>query len=29
MLAKIIDLCGRNRFIVFTGVLLLTLTGIW
>ena len=29
MLAKIIDVCGRNRFIVFTGVLLLTLAGIW
>jgi Cu(I)/Ag(I) efflux system membrane protein CusA/SilA len=29
MLAKIIDVCARNRFIVFTGVLLLTLTGIW
>ena len=29
MLSKIIDVCARNRFIVFTGVLLLTLAGIW
>lgn len=29
MLSKIIDLCVRNRFLVFTCVLLLTLTGIW
>jgi Cu(I)/Ag(I) efflux system membrane protein CusA/SilA len=29
MLTKIIDACARNRFLVFTGVLLLTLAGIW
>jgi Cu(I)/Ag(I) efflux system membrane protein CusA/SilA len=29
MLSKTIDLCARNRFFVFSGVLLLTLTGIW
>src|SRR6202042_3748197 len=29
MLSRIIDLCTRNRFLVFTGVLLLTLAGIW
>jgi Cu(I)/Ag(I) efflux system membrane protein CusA/SilA len=29
MLSGIIDLCARNRFLVFTGVLLLTLSGIW
>jgi len=29
MLSTIIDVCARNRFIVFTGVLLLTLAGIW
>src|SRR3981189_298188 len=29
MLSNIIDACARNRFIVFTGVLLLTLAGIW
>ncbi|MHB1698946.1 MAG: efflux RND transporter permease subunit [Acidobacteriaceae bacterium] len=29
MLAKIIDACARNRFLVFTVVLLLTLAGIW
>ena len=29
MLSRIIDLCARNRFLVFTGVLMLTLTGIW
>src|SRR6202789_2801414 len=29
MLSAIIDVCARNRFIVFTGVLLLTLAGIW
>jgi copper/silver efflux system protein len=29
MLSRIIDLCARNRFLVFTCVLLLTLAGIW
>src|ERR1700681_669112 len=29
MLARIIDICARNRFLVFTAVLLLTLAGIW
>ena len=29
MLSKIIEVCARNRFLVFTGVLLLTLAGIW
>ena len=29
MLARIIDLCARNRFLVFTFVLMLTLGGIW
>lgn len=29
MLSRIIDACARNRFLVFTCVLLLTLTGIW
>ncbi len=29
MLSRIIDLCARNRFLVFTSVLLLTLGGIW
>jgi Cu(I)/Ag(I) efflux system membrane protein CusA/SilA len=29
MLSKIIDVCARNRFMVFTAVLLLTLAGIW
>jgi len=29
VLSKIIDLCARNRFLVFTGVLMLTLAGIW
>jgi Cu(I)/Ag(I) efflux system membrane protein CusA/SilA len=29
MIARIIELCARNRFLVFTGVLLLTLAGIW
>src|SRR6202789_1654002 len=29
MLSRIIDLCARNPFLVFTSVLLLTLTGIW
>jgi Cu(I)/Ag(I) efflux system membrane protein CusA/SilA len=29
MLSKIIDACARNRFMVFTAVLLLTLAGIW
>src|SRR6201997_1415983 len=29
MIAKIIELCARNRFLVFTGVLMLTLAGIW
>src|ERR1700689_902231 len=28
-LSRIIDVCPRNRFIVFTGVLLLALAGIW
>jgi Cu(I)/Ag(I) efflux system membrane protein CusA/SilA len=28
MIARIIELCARNRFLVFTGVLLLTLAGI-
>jgi hypothetical protein len=27
MLSRIIDLCARNRFLVFTSVLLLTLAG--
>jgi len=29
MLSRIIDVCARNRFLVFTVVLLLTLAGIW
>src|SRR6201998_3143111 len=29
MIAHIIDWCARNRFLVFTGVQLLTLAGIW
>ena len=29
MLSRIIDVCVRNRFMVFTAVLLLTLAGIW
>ena len=29
MIARWIDLCARNRFLVFTGTLLLVLAGIW
>jgi Cu(I)/Ag(I) efflux system membrane protein CusA/SilA len=29
MLSRIIDVCARNRFMVFAAVLLLTLAGIW
>ncbi len=29
MLSRIIEACARNRFLVFTGVLLLTIAGIW
>ena len=29
MISRIIETCARNRFLVFTGVLLLTLAGIW
>jgi Cu(I)/Ag(I) efflux system membrane protein CusA/SilA len=29
MLSTIIELCARNRFLVFTAVLVLTLSGIW
>lgn len=29
MLARTIEACARNRFLVFTGVLMLTLAGIW
>lgn len=29
MISRIIEWCVNNRFLVFTGVLLLTLTGIW
>ena len=29
MISQIIEWCARNRFLVFTGVLLLTLAGIW
>src|ERR1700748_2170103 len=29
MISRIIEWCAYNRFLVFTGVLLLTLTGIW
>jgi copper/silver efflux system protein len=29
MISRIIEVCERNRFLVFTGAVLLTLTGIW
>ena len=29
MIARWIDLCARNRFLIFTGTLLLVLAGIW
>jgi len=29
VIARIIEICAKNRFLVFTGVILLTLTGIW
>ena len=29
MISRVIEWCAHNRFLVFTGVLLLTLTGIW
>ena len=29
MLARVIEVCARNRFLVFTAVLLLTFAGIW
>src|SRR5438477_5005005 len=29
MIEKIIDACARNRFLVFTGTVVLTLSGIW
>src|SRR5689334_16086352 len=29
MLAHFIEICARNRFLVFTGVLFLTLAGVW
>ena len=29
MIARVIEWCARNRFLVFTGVLLLTAAGIW
>src|SRR5947199_10020826 len=29
MISQIIEWCAHNRFLVFTGVLLLTLAGIW
>ena len=29
MISRIIEICAHNRFLVFTGVLLLTLAGIW
>ena len=29
MLSRVIEICARNRFLVFTAVLLLTLAGIW
>jgi len=29
MISKIIELCARNRFLVFTAVLFLTLAGVW
>jgi copper/silver efflux system protein len=29
MIARVIEWCARNRFLVFTGVLMLTVAGIW
>ena len=29
MISRIIEWCERNRFLVFTGVVLLTVAGIW
>ncbi len=29
MISRVIEICARNRFLVFAAVLLLTLTGIW
>ncbi|MFT4115027.1 efflux RND transporter permease subunit, partial [Silvibacterium sp.] len=29
MLSKLIEVCARNRFFVFSAVLMLTLAGIW
>lgn len=29
MLARVIEVCARDRFLVFTAVLLLTFAGIW
>jgi Cu(I)/Ag(I) efflux system membrane protein CusA/SilA len=29
VISRIIEWCAHNRFLVFTGVLLLTLAGIW
>ena len=29
MLSRIIEVCSRNRFLVFAAVLMLTLAGIW
>jgi Cu(I)/Ag(I) efflux system membrane protein CusA/SilA len=29
VIARLIDLCARNRFLIFTGVFLLVLAGIW
>ena len=29
MISRVIEWCAHNRFLVFTGVLLLTLTGVW
>jgi Cu(I)/Ag(I) efflux system membrane protein CusA/SilA len=29
MIARVIDWCARNRFLVFTGVLMLILAGVW
>ena len=29
MIARVIDWCAGNRFLVFTGTLVLTLWGIW
>src|SRR5579864_4732282 len=29
MISRIIEVCERNRFLVFTAAVLLTLTGIW